>query len=153
MRAFYGDLWGLQCSLSRVSTENLSADGYMRYAVQQKNELGLVVSPEDMEFAFHGRYRIEAHTSWAELEASKNARTNLQFELHVNGKPEGTLFQNNYLRDATGHKESGQHVSLELDLFAGQIISLFHKRISGPNNGKLTPVGNSYLRASLVRWI
>ncbi len=77
-----------------------------------------------------GRYRASFSAAMVES-AGGTARNNIRMFLTLNGTQVGPNFQNNYMRDATGHNETSQSGEVMFDATAGQILQVNRQRVSG----------------------
>ena len=105
------------------------------------NEIGATVNNANSEITIGegGRYDLWANVSWFENPASNTQRDNIRFWVEVNNAKVGSHYQNNYLRDATGHNESSQTIDLRnLDLTAGDVVRIRRQQVSGAG-GVLRP--------------
>ena len=96
------------------------------------NEIGATVdnTAHTVTIGEAGRYDLLANISFSES-SGNTERNNIKFYIRVNGVQVGRNYQDNYLRDATGHNEVGQTINYKLDLAVGDVISIRRDQISG----------------------
>ena len=87
-----------------------------------------------------GRYDILCNISFSESTASNTntQRDNIKFYIRVNGVQIGRNYQENYLRDVSGHNEVGQTISYKSDLNIDDVLDIRRVQISG-SGGVVTP--------------
>lgn len=70
-----------------------------------------------------GRYRISWHAEFS----GAAARANIAFIIQVNGVQRGPRSQSNYIRNSSGHLESSDNQSLDLELNANDVIRIWRQ--------------------------
>lgn len=78
-----------------------------------------------------GVYEILGHHSFVGGLSSNSARANIASFFTVAGTRVSPNYQNNYMRDASGHNETSQQVSLIRRFAGGDVVTLNRQRISG----------------------
>ena len=103
----------------------------------------------EITLSLAGRYRIDFAAAWDE--AGGTARNNLRIYWTLDGIQTSPNYQNNYLRDASGHEETGQTGTLIVTATAGQVLQLRRQRISGAG-GTMTLEGtNNFVYVEYIR--
>ena len=99
---------------------------------------------EDLTINETGRYRFDFYFSYIESSGS-TARQNLRTWVELDGVQISPNYQNNYLRDASGHNETGQGGSLVFEATAGQVLKFFRQRISGGTGAIVLQGTNNFM--------
>ena len=113
-----------------------------------RNEGGFNVNLATAEITLPSTGWYEVHGYWSMIAGTSTnaARNNIRFWFTKGGNVISPNYQNNYVRDATGHNEIGQGIpGFTFQAAAGETIQLWRQRVGGSGGAQTLQGANNYL--------